>query len=60
MAKHEIKPRFNIYTLLITFIAFSSLISSRFHFPYELSCWAWDKPVVERTAKRTLTMQPHR
>ena len=29
-------PGNNIYTLLITFIAFSSFISSKFHFPYKL------------------------
>ena len=51
-------PGNNIYTLLITFIAFSSFISCRFHLPYENSYCAWDKPVVERTAERTLTIQP--
>ena len=38
-------PGNNIYTLLITFIAFSSFISSNFQtlfFPYKLSDYAWD------------------
>ena len=34
-------PGNNIYTLLTTFIAFSSFISSKFHFPYKLSYYAW-------------------
>ena len=37
-------PGNNIYTLLITFIAFTSFISSKFQtlfFPYKLSYYAW-------------------
>ena len=37
-------PGNNIYTLMITFIAFTSLISSKFQtqfFPYKLSYYAW-------------------
>ena len=37
-------PGNNIYTLLITFVAFTSFISSKFQtlfFPYKLSYYAW-------------------
>ena len=51
-------PDNNIYTLLITFIAFSSFISSKFHFPYKLFIshtnlhYAWAACVLTSILKR--------